>query len=139
MKYITFFFVSSVAIFLSACNATPQVENKVTHSPEPKWMNDPYVDNNTLASVGCARVHYKGKTAQKKLALSNAIDEIATQLNTTVENVTLRKQNYSAGKKDSSSLSTSSLHRVENVDVSVKLKDTYIKPNGEVCVWVVQN
>lgn len=134
MKYILFisFFI---ALFFSACSSSGKIASSNLNK-EPSWINDPYLNDGKIRSVGCARRHYKGMTYQKKLALSNAIDEIATQLNTTVENIAIRKKSYSNGSQNSSSLNESSLHSVDKTNLSISIKDYYKKDDDEICVWV---
>jgi hypothetical protein len=105
---------------------------------EPKWLINPYIDNDKIAAIGCARIHFKGKEAQKDLAIARAIDRIAMQNNVTVDNVTARQKNSYNGERTRSSASSSSLHTVDNVSVSTKVKAIYNKKDGEICVWVVQ-
>ena len=112
--------------------------NTPTKIEEPKWLIDPYIQNDKIAAVGCAKIHFKGISAQKDLAISRAIDRIATQNKVIVNNVTMRKKSSSNGSRRSSSSSSSSLHSVNNVSISTKTKALYTKPNNEICAWVVQ-
>ncbi len=124
-------------MLLSGC--IPQNNTTVPkQNSEPKWLLNPYIDNNKIAAIGCSRKHFKGIEAQKDLAISRAIDRIATQNSVIVDNVTYRQKSSSNGNKGSSSSASSSLHSVENVKISTKTKALYTKPNGEICAWVVQ-
>ena len=105
---------------------------------EPKWLLDPYFDNDNIAAVGCARTHFKGKEAQKDLAISRAIDRIATQNQVTVNNMILRNKSSSNGRKGTSSSQSTSLQSVNGVKISTRTKAIYTKPDGEICAWVVQ-
>jgi len=116
-------------------NNTTVTKNTKT---EPKWLLDPYTDDDKIAAVGCARKHFKGIEAQKDLAISWAIDRIATQNQVTVNNSTLREKSSSNGKKNNSTSSSTSLQSVDNVKVSTKTKAIYAKSDGEICAWVVQ-
>lgn len=127
-----------ISIFLlQGCNALHQETTKNTLK-SPKWLLDPYIENDTIAAIGCAKRHFKGIEAQKDLAISRAVDRIATQKSVTVDNVTLYKKESSNGQKGRTSSHSSSLHGVEKVNVSTKIKDLYTKPDGEICVWVVE-
>lgn len=133
--YLKSLLVVSVMLF-SGCikqNSTPVAKNV-----EPKWLLDPYVENDKIAAVGCAKIHFKGEEAQKDLAISRAIDRIATQNKVTVDNVTLRKKSSSNGKRTGSSSSSTSLQSVDKVTISTRTKAVYTKENGEMCAWVVQ-
>jgi len=109
----------------------------VTKEIEPKWLNNPYYKNDKIAAIGCAKIHFRGEEAQKDLAISRAIDRIATQHKVTVDNVTLRKRTISNMGKSSSS-NSSSLHTVDKLTISTKVNDVFKKSNGDICAWVVQ-
>jgi uncharacterized lipoprotein YajG len=129
------FLIASVMLFVgcsSQNNTTVPKQNQ-----EPQWLLDPYIDNDKFAAVGCAQRHIKGISAQKDLAISRAIDRIATQNGVTVENVTMREKTTSNGRRGSSSSKSSSLHTVSEVTVSTKTKAIYKNNDGEICVWVV--
>lgn len=103
-----------------------------------QWLQNPFIDGDQVAAVGCAIRNAKGKSAQRKAAIAIAIDEIAKSKKATVESVSLRKKSVSSSGRYSSSTKSASLQSVNKVSVSTTIKDTYIKPNGEICVWVVQ-
>ena len=121
-------------LLLNGCIMQNNVPTKIE---EPKWLIDPYFENDKIASIGCSKIHFKGKEAQKDLAISRAIDRIATQNNVTVDNITLRKRSIN-GENHSSSSNSSSLHTISKVTISTKVKDVYEKNNGDICVWVIQ-
>ena len=128
--------VVSVMLF-NGCNT---VNNTTVpkQNEEPKWLLDPYIDNDKIAAVGCSQIHFKGVAAQKDLAISRAIDRIATQNSVIVNNVTVREKSSYNGKKGTTSSSSSSLHTVDNINISTKTKAIYTKKDGEICAWVVQ-
>ena len=136
MRIIKFKFLSiiSVLLFVGCANKSTVNTKAVTiNYAEPKWMSNPYIDlpKGTIVAVGCARRHFKGRSAQKKLAISRAIDEIATEVKTTVNNVTLRRKNNSA-----SSMNTTSMQSVDNVKLKTEVISTYMDENGNMCVRV---
>lgn len=137
MRIIKFKFLSiiSVLLFVGCANKSTLNTKTVTinYEKEPKWMSNPYIDlpKGTIVAVGCARIHFKGRSAQKKLAISRAIDEIATEVKTTVNNVTLRRKNNSA-----SSMNTTSMQSVDNVKLKTEVISTYMDENGNMCVRV---
>lgn len=123
-----------LSMLLSGCAAL----NLSKTPKEPKWLLDPYVDGDKIAAVACSGKHFNGVEAQKKLAISRAIDQIATQNSVTVNNVTLRKKQQSSFGGRSSGMNATSLQSVDNVKVSTKTKALYTKKNGDICAWVVQ-
>ena len=135
MLKIIYFIVS--VILLSGCI---QKNNKITtkQNLQPKWLLNPYIDNDEIAAIGCSQIHFKGIEAQKDLAISRAIDRIATQNSVIVDNITYRQKRNSNGNKENSSLESSSLHTVEQIKLKTKTKALYTKTDGEICAWVVQ-
>lgn len=123
-------------IFFQGC-----VKQTDTHIPkykeEPKWLLNPYIDGDSIAAVGCSQIHFKGIEAQKNLAISRAVDRIASQNSIIIDNVTYRQLNIKDNKK-TSNLKSSSLHTIENIKLSTKIKELYTKQDGEICAWVIQ-
>ncbi|PIF03830.1 MAG: hypothetical protein CSA86_04820 [Arcobacter sp.] len=130
--------LKSIIVVVSILLFQGCVSKNKTLVTEPKWLLDPYIQNDKVAAVGCAKRHFKGIEAQKNLAISRAVDRIAIQNRVIVENATLRRKSISNGRRGTSSSSSSSLQTVDKVKVSTKIKDMYTKPDGEICVWVVQ-
>ena len=135
-KYIYMVCIGT-AILFSGCNSAQAVAPQSINN-DPKWLDDPYIEKDSMAAVGCARAHYNGVPGQKKLAVANAIDEIAAQINTTVENVTLRHKKHSSGIQTSSTQNSTSLHSVDKMSVQTRIKAYHTKNNGEICAWVIQ-
>jgi len=124
-------------LFFSGCSNNSinlkVIANKDSNSV-PKWLDDPQKEaKGKITAVGCAGYHYKGVTAQKKLAVSRAIDEIATQVRVNVNTVTLREK-YNGRLTTKSN----SLQSVNNLDIKTKIMDYYKKPNGDICAWVIK-
>lgn len=115
------------------------IQTSQTKLKEPLWLDDPQKEaNGKLTAVGCASRHINGEVAQKKLALQRAIDEIAMQKKTKVQTVSYNTKIITESSKTSQT-QTSSLQEVQNVDVSTKVMEYYTKPDGDICVWVVEN
>ncbi len=133
MKFKILSIVVSIILF-TGC--TSVLDSIIVPKGEPKWLNNPYIDNDELAAVGCANEHIDGTQAQKKLAIARAIDQIATSKKVKVQKVQLMKKHVS-GIHKSSSLNSTSLQSVENVSISTKTKAIYTKKSGEMCAWVI--
>ena len=132
-------FILSITILFSACtntiNNSPVQIQKTSISSVPEWMDNPEkMSNGKLTAVGCSARHYKGVSAQKKLALKRAIDEIAMQTNTKVSKVSLnRRTNHS------SRTTSSSLQEVNEENISTKIMEYYKTSDGDICVWIIKN
>lgn len=134
-------------LLLSGCSQVNLQQNSTNNDKpvvkqecsEPKWLDDPYIDGDKIAAVACAKRHMSGKSAQKKLAIQRARDEIAACISTEVSSMTVNQSSVSNSARTSSSSQKTSMHKVDSVNVATKVKDIYEKPNGEICAWVVQN
>lgn len=145
-KYLFFVFI---VLFLNGCSGLQNTNSKVIIPPsslqnktvakEPLWLDDPQKEaNGKLTAVGCATKHINGEVAQKKLAVQRAIDEIAMQKKTKVQTVTYNTKTTTSFDVTSKTQS-SSLHEVQDVSLSTKIIEYYKKPDGDICVWVVEN
>lgn len=124
---ITFAFV----LLFSGCSAPPPKPNV-----QPGWVNNPYISHK-VAAVGSAQIHYYGKVAQRKLAISRALDELASQQGVKVSSLITRhdRRNGSqvSGKSDIYSFQTS-----DNKIVHAHIEDTWTDPlTEEFFVWMV--
>lgn len=105
---------------------------------EPAWILNPQIESNgKLAGSGCSRIHYKGIQAQKKLAISRAIEQIAIQKSVKVKSIAYRQKSNQNGLISSKGQS-SSLQEVENVSLSTHIKKIHTKDNGDICAWVIE-
>jgi hypothetical protein len=139
--------LSFFLLFFNGCTKINNTNSKAIEQPQilksndryPLWLENPEKEaNGKLTAVGCASKHVNGEKAQKKLALQRAIDEIAMQKKTKVQTVTYNTKTITASDKTSKTES-SSLQEVENLEVSTKVMEYYTKPDGDICVWVVEN
>jgi PBP1b-binding outer membrane lipoprotein LpoB len=139
MKKMKLFFIAILGItFLTGCNysllSTPQ-KNETAQETVPDWISNPNFIQGKRSAVGFSGVHYKGKSEQKKLAISRAIDEIAMQKKTIVSNQTIRES--SKGKLQTSK--TQSLQSTNNISLSTKIVEEYYDvKNNKLYVLVVE-
>jgi len=131
-------------LFFNGCTDQPNTNSKIIQEnkagqKQPLWINDPQKEaEGKTTSVGCASRHINGITAQKKLALQRAIDEIAMQKLTKVQTITYNTKSISQNDKNSR-IETASLQETKNTDVSVKIMEYYENFDGDICVWIIEN
>jgi hypothetical protein len=124
-----------ITLFFAGCNYNLQNRAKQQQSTTPEWISNPTFIQGKRSAVGSCGVHIKGKDAQKKLAISRAIDQIAMQKKTTVSNQTIRES--SKGKLQTSK--TQSLQSTNNISLSTKvLEEYYDIKNNKLYVLVVE-
>jgi hypothetical protein len=96
---------------------------------EPKWVTNPPADKNFIYGVGVAPINFKGEQAQRKSAIAKAIDEIASQMSTTVNSKLITKTSTYNGR-GSSSMNSVSFQTVNGQKVSAKIIKSCKNPNN---------
>ena len=130
-------YLTLATLFLGGCTY-PEKNMTIQKPAEPDWLLNPTKGLSRRAAVGCAYIHAKGESAQKKLAVARAIEQIAMQKSTNVDVVTYRKRSQSSGRLGSSTAQTSSLQSVSNINIKTIVKAYYKKSDGQICAWVVE-
>lgn len=102
----------------------------------PEWVFSPNKDGK-LGGVGISSMHMKGKSAQRELAISRALDEIARQMNTKVS--TVLKTSATATKTSSSqSMESYSFQTTDGQTVKASIQKFWIDPaSDDLYVWMV--
>ena len=131
MKYILL--ILSTIFFLSCTNSLNNIEKPV--NKEPSWIYNPQT-NSKLAAVACAQIHIRGVHAQKKLAVSRAIEQIALQKNANVQVISYRKKIRSNGSIKASIISETSSVQETQTNIKTVVKEFYTNKDKEICVWV---
>ncbi len=122
-----------LSIMLGACSA-PKLH--VEKNPRPNWIDSPYIDGK-ITAVGSAHIHYKGKTAQRKLAISRAIDELSMQQGVDVSTYTTR-HDKKLGSRYSAKSDIYSFQTSNNKTVHAHIKEVWSDPKtDELFIWMV--
>ena len=96
---------------------------------EPVWAVTPPVKKGYVYGVGIAPMNFYGEQAQRKSALSKAINEIAAQLNTTVNSqilMSMSVHNHNATRD----MNSVSFQTVDGQKVSAKIIKSCKNPNN---------
>ena len=126
MRYLL---ASLITLFFVACGA----------SGTPNWTVMPPTDGKVYG-VGSSPIHVKGRTFQRALAISRAIDEIARQKGVTVSNTLERVESVTSSGHASSAAQSYSVQSVDGQKVNAKIKEVYRDPrSNKVFVLMVQN
>jgi hypothetical protein len=131
------------ALFFAGCSS-PNVEMPTISFPdfdffkgsdssvcksEPEWVLHPPFEKNSVYGIGIAPRHFKGEQAQRKSAMSKAIQEIASQMNTTV-NSQLVSRAAIHNKHASKSMSSISFQTVNGQQVSANIVKSCKNPDN---------
>ena len=121
-------------IFLIGCASSQTTAKQDICIKEPSWVLNPPIKKNVIYGVGIAPENIKGIQAQRNSAISKAINEIATQLNTQVNSkfIAYEKQNNGFTNKNYQHLS---IQTVNQIRIRAKIIDFCKNPNtGELYV-----
>lgn len=121
-------------LMMAGCGASPAPQAAAQGMPE--WVYNPGMSGK-IGGVGSSITHVKGRAAQRELAISRALDEIARQMGVKVSNVLSTEA--SAGKGTaSSSMESYSFQTTDGRVVKARIKafwhDDY---RDELFVWMV--
>ena len=96
---------------------------------EPSWVINPPSESGAVYGVGIAPKNFAGDQAQRKSAVAKAINEIASQLNTTVNSQVTTNSSVVNGQ-GSSSMSALSFQTVNGQRVSADIVKSCKNPNN---------
>ena len=122
--------IPAVLLF-AGCSFQFNVNNKPKDIcyTEPTWAVTPPVEKGYIYGVGIAPMNFNGEQAQRKSALSKAINEIATQLNTTVNSQFMMQMSVH-NKNAIKNMNSISFQTVDGQKVSAKIIKSCKNPNN---------
>jgi hypothetical protein len=126
--------ISSLLLaFLSAgcSNAKPSA------AYQPEWIYKPNL-NNVTGAVGSSKPQFKGGvTAQRRVAISRALDELAQQRGVEVANIIMRQESSSAYSAKTST-NMSSTQKTKAVTINAHIEEIWTdKRTKELFVWLI--
>lgn len=102
----------------------------------PDWFWNPGMDGRT-GGIGVSGPHVKGVNAQRRLAISRAINEIARQKGIEVKNV-LKVTREGNRDKENTTQHSYSIQTVDGKSVTAMINDIWENPEtNEIYVWMV--
>ncbi|HKM16450.1 MAG TPA: hypothetical protein VJY63_11110 [Marinospirillum sp.] len=106
---------------LLGCIAQPQPKKP----QRPAWMDNPRAVGD-IVGLGQAGFHFNGKAAQRELATSRALDEIARQMGVTVSSImVINQQHTSMGS--STNMAATSEQSVKGSVVNAVVHDEWLE------------
>lgn len=123
--------LSVLAMFiLTACGAKSCLVNG-----RPHWYWNPS-EGGVIGGVGEAGYHVGGKTAQRQLAVTRALEDIALQKGVNVASV--REVNtYETSVSSQTGATTYSIHTIDGTGVNAIIKEIWQEPSsGVIFVWM---
>ncbi|MFC2073658.1 LPP20 family lipoprotein [Campylobacterota bacterium] len=122
-----------ISFFFTACETKTHIEPPIQ---EPAWIVQPSQDGN-IGAVGSAQEHFKGKTAQRRLAISRALDELAQQSGVQVQS-TIKRNEKRDGLHTNSSTEFYTIQNSSNKTVRAHIQESWTNPRTkEIYVWLV--
>ncbi len=126
-KYI--FSLCLTLVFICGCSSkTPVIE--------PAWINKPNL-HGKIGAVGSSKPQFKGKTHQRRVAISRALDELAQQSGVNIDTRTARRDRR-IGSQGRSSTEVFTLQTSNNKTVQAHIEEIWTDPRTkEMYIWLV--
>lgn len=103
---------------------------------EPQWIYQPNLTGK-IGAVGSAKEHFKGKTAQRRLAISRALDELSQQSGVQVQS-TIKRNEKRDGLYTNSSAEIYTVQNSANETIQAHIEAIWIHPKTkEIYIWLV--
>lgn len=136
IKYLSI--VAVIALTFSACAQAPVEKQQTSQNAQmPEWVYQPNKDG-ILGAVGSARTHFDGRDAQRSLATSRALDELAKQHGVHVKTSTSQHQSSHGGMVGSQSDQYS--FQTSDGIVTAHIEKIWLdQTNNELFVWMREN
>ena len=142
IKYFQFVPIFLGTFFLQGClPLEPQVSSSIPSavpatSAQPKWIYETSKEGKT-GGVGISKPHFNGKTAQRSLAISRALDEIARQMGVEVSNIQ-KISTVGTSQNATTKLESYSFQATNGKIVIAKIQSFWEdKATDELYVWMV--
>jgi len=121
-------------LLLSGCNT----QKDLPPVQKPNWIDYPSSDL-LIGAVGSAMPHFQGKTAQRRLAISRAIDELAQQSGVQVQSTIIRKESRE-GSLTQASAEVYTIQNSEDKTIQAHIEAVWTHPRTqEIYVWLLEN
>ncbi len=131
--YRVLLFILLIPVIFTACQNR---SIKPILIEEPAWVLQPSLEGK-VGAVGSAKEHFKGKSAQRRLAISRALDELAQQSGVQVES-TIKRNERREGIQTSSSAEIYTVQNSSNETIQAHIQEVWTHPvTKEIYVWLV--
>lgn len=111
--------IALLATSLFGCATQPKPKS----TQKPAWMDNPRAVGDVVG-LGHAGIHFNGKAAQRELATSRALDEIARQMGVTVSSIMVINQQHT-GMGSSTNMAATSEQSVKGNVVNAVVHDEW--------------
>ena len=134
-------FLALIILFsFSACQKekTPQpiIKTVKKSKAQPTWIFSPNIDEK-VGAVGSAFPHFKGKTYQRRLAVSRGLEELAQQSGVQVQSTikTIQKRN---GSQTNARAEIYTIQNSANETIKAHIEEVWSDPQTqELYIWLV--
>ena len=125
-----------ISFFFIACQNTSSPEVSTALSNEPAWIYQPCMDGK-IGAIGSAMPHFKGKAAQRRLAISRGLDELSQQSGVNIQS-TIKRNEKRSGDITNSSAEVFTIQNSANETIKAHIEDIWVEPRTkEIFIWLV--
>jgi hypothetical protein len=130
------FLVILIIFSFSACLDKKTVVKK--EIPPPVWISKPYM-NGKIGAVGSAYPHFKGKTFQRRLAISRGLDELAQQSGVNIKS-TIKTSQERQGSSTKTGAQIYTVQNSANETIKAHIEAVWTdKRTQELYIWLLQD
>ncbi len=132
-----FYLLISMFFIFGCMENNPKTPLNVNRVSYPVWIANPTMNGKyKFGAVGCAGRSYEGPSKQRKIAIERAIEELGSQMGTTVTNNTLSIETATSERSSYKSQSVSTYAITQNV--SGRIMDVWEDHgNNKLYIWMV--
>ena len=126
--------ITLALLVFSGCGGQPEVKSKYD---EPSWIMNPNQSGKTGA-VGSSHRHINGTRAQRKLAITSALDELSLQQGVKVE-MSMQKKEHVANDRVSTDVKIDGKYSA-NHTITAHIQEIWKNPiSDELYIWMVMD
>ena len=127
-----FSLIALLVVVLTGCSGQPEVKSKYQ---EPSWIMNPNQDGK-IGAVGSSHRHINGTRAQRKLAMTSALDELSLQQGVDVK-VNMAKIERVRNNESKTNLDINVTYNSDNT-ITAHIQEIWKDPSsGELYIWMV--
>ncbi len=116
--------------------SAPAINSATSSNTKPAWFYSPCQDGK-IGGVGISGMHINGISAQRELAVSRAIDEIARQLGVKVSNI-LKTSTVANNSSASTMMESYSFQTVDGRNISASIAGIWNDTTtDELYIWML--
>lgn len=124
---------------MAGCQSTPRHPAYADASAQPAWLLNPQGPEGQFGGVGVSKVHIKGPSFQREVAIARALDELARQAGVQVSSTLQTASQVRGNSSLQSETNIISFQTTTGEVIRTRLRATWVHPKtNELYVWMTK-